>query len=160
MVNGYPNHVALSVPPVGFADLSLLGARVTGWRGSGISKGDREFHHVDVPDPEAALAFLRKPGLLCAPILEQERARRGWHLTREAPDLVLSLRRIRSRDPDDMNCVEWIVRALELGGVEVPMDVLTPFQFRRWCEQVFLRVMDRGDLDLEGEGAGWVEAKG
>lgn len=134
MVDGKANHVGLSIPEHGFADLSLLGARVVPWSHERLPKGERLFYPVTLSKPEEALAFLKKPGLLCAPILAQERASRGWHLTRDAPDYVRVLRDRRSCDPEDMNCVEWVVHALELGGLAIPHDVLTPTELKAWCE--------------------------
>lgn len=133
MVADKANHCGLSVPGHGFADNSLLGARVVPWSHGHLPKGERLHYAVSVPNPDAALAFLQQPGQLCAPILSQERQHRGWHLTRDAPDFVRTLRARRSLNPDDMNCVEWITRALEVGGVPVPPGVLTPTDLRYWC---------------------------
>lgn len=135
MVDGKANHVGLSVPGHGFADLSLLGARLVPWTHPHLPKGERLHYPLEVPDPAPAIAFLSRPGMLCKPILDQERAARGWHMTRDAPDYVRVIRGTRSRDPRDMNCVEWIVRALELGGVEMPDDVMTPTELKQWCER-------------------------
>lgn len=134
MVNGKANHCGLSVPGAGFADNSLLGARVVPWSHDHLPKGERLMFPVSVPDAEAAIRFLEQPGQLCAPILAQERRARGWHLTIDAPDFVRTLRSTRSLDVDDMNCVEWIVRALELGGRPAPMSIMTPTELLHWCE--------------------------
>ena len=134
MVDGKANHCGVSVPGAGFADNSLLGARVVPWSHDHLPKGERLLFPVSVPDPEAAIIFLEQPGQLCAPILEQERRARGWHLTPDAPDFVRTLRSTRSLDIGDMNCVEWIVRALEVGGRPAPMTILTPTDLLRWCE--------------------------
>jgi hypothetical protein len=134
MVDGKANHCGVSVPDAGFADNSLLGARVVPWSHDHLPKGERLMFPVSVPDPEAALRFLEQPGQLCVPILEQERRARGWHLTVDAPDFVRTLRSTRSLDVEDMNCVEWIVRALELGGRPAPMTIMTPTELLQWCE--------------------------
>lgn len=134
MVEGKANHCGLSIPREGLADNSLLGARVVPWSHDHLPKGERLLFPIEVPDPGAALRFLQQPGQLCAPILEQERRARGWHLTVDAPDFVRTLRSTRSLDPDDMNCVEWIVRALEMGGRRAPMSIMTPTELLRWCE--------------------------
>lgn len=135
VVDGKANHVGLSIPDRGLADLSLLGARIVPWSHDRMPKGERYFYPVTLPKPEEALAFLERPGLLCAPILDQERGCRGWHLTPDAPDYVRVLRDRRSRNPQDMNCVEWIVQALELGGIAMPDDVLTPSELNEWCKR-------------------------
>ena len=73
-----------------------------------------------------------------------EKAQKGWHLTRDAPDYVCTLRDKRSRDPDDMNCVEWVVYALELGGLMLPEDVMTPTELLEWCQlDIFSYKMDK-----------------
>ncbi|MCC6278788.1 MAG: hypothetical protein IT289_12815 [Oligoflexia bacterium] len=135
MVNGKANHVGLNIPELGLGDLSLLGARVTPWAEKGMPKGERLFFDIKIQNPEATLNFLRQPGLLCEPIIAQERAQKGWHLTHDAPDFVRTLRSSRSLDPDDMNCVEWIVRALELGTEQLPLSLMTPTELLNWCQQ-------------------------
>ena len=133
-IDGKANHVGLSIPDLGFADLSLLGARIITWDAPSLPKGEQLRFQLDVPSPEDAIAFLKRPGLLTSRIIEQEKASRGWHLTEEAPDFVRTFRNIRSRNPDDMNCVEWIVFALEIGGLEIPDDILTPTDLLVWCQ--------------------------
>lgn len=134
MINGKANHVGLSIPEVGLADLSLLGARIIPWTHPKLPNGDRLFFNLFVPEPEKAHDFLKRPGVLCQPILEQERANRGWYATWDAPDFVRTLRNERSTDPANMNCIEWIVYALELAGVSVPPAVMTPTEFLNWCQ--------------------------
>ncbi len=133
LVDGKENHCALAIHGVGLADNSLLGARVMDWSATGGPRGERLEYRLNVPKPELALEFLRRPGKLCEQIIAEERRSRGWNLTRDAPDFVRSLRHSRSVDPSNMNCVEWIVRALELGGVPVPLDILSPTDLRFWC---------------------------
>lgn len=133
VVEGKANHVGLSIPGKGLADLSLLGARIVPWDGPRLPQGERVFFDVMVPLPRQAIEFLSQPGLLCKPILDQERAARGWHLTVDAPDYVRELRNVRSTDPEDMNCVEWIVFGLEQGGWRIPWSVMTPTEMHHWC---------------------------
>lgn len=133
-VEGKANHVGLSIPGHGLADLSLLGARVIPWAGPSLPKGERLYFPVTLRSPTAALKYLQQPGLLTIEILKKEKAFRGWHMTPEAPDFVRVLRDERSVNVDDMNCVEWIAYALELGGVRVPMNVMTPSDLCDWCE--------------------------
>lgn len=137
MVNGKANHVGLSIPNHGLADLSLHGARLISWDGPSLPKGERHFFKVQIPVPGDALVFLQRPGLLTPEIIKQEKACRGWHLTADAPDFVRRLRSLRSRDPDNMNCVEWIAYALELGGLSMPLDILTPTELLNWCQEAY-----------------------
>jgi hypothetical protein len=134
MVEGKANHAGLSIPVHGLADLSLRGARVVPWDAPSLPKGERLFFDIVIPAPDRTLDFLNRPGLLTAAIITQEKKAKGWHLSFDAPDFVRTLRSRRSHDPDDMNCIEWIVHALELGGVDMPADVLTPTDLMRWCE--------------------------
>lgn len=135
MVDNKANHCALSIPNRGMADLSLLGARIIPWDQGAMPKGERLFYDINVKNTEVALTFLSQPGELAWPIRKEEKKFRGWHLTEIAPDHVRTFHDKRSIDPEDMNCVEWIVRALELGGVENFDDqVLTPTELKNWCE--------------------------
>jgi len=133
IVDGKANHAGLSIPTHGLADLSLLGARVVPWDSPSLPKGNRLFYNIIVPSPNISLAFLRRPGLLMLQIIKQEKACRGWHLTRDAPDYVRNFRDKRSIDPRNMNCVEWILYGLELGGVKFPNNILTPTELLQWC---------------------------
>jgi hypothetical protein len=142
LVRGKANHAGLSIPGYGLADLSLRGARVVPWDAPSLPKGDPIYFDVALGDPARALEHLKQPGLLNAEIIRQEKARKGWHLTDDAPEFIRTLRSTRSCNPDDMNCVEWIVHALELGGLEVPDDVLTPADLLRWCEREIPRARD------------------
>lgn len=135
MVEGKANHVAIGLPEIGVADLSLRGARVITWDDRSFPKGELCCFGFSVPDPEAGLAFLRQPGLLMGPIIAREKQQRGWHLTTDAPDYVRTFRNQRSRDPDNMNCVEWIVQAVEVAGLTLPEEILTPTDLLAWCRE-------------------------
>ena len=135
MVSGKANHVGLSIPDRGLADLSLLGARVVPWDATSLPKGERLSFNISIPMPNLALEFLQQAALLTFAIIDQEKKCRGWHLTKDAPDFVRRLRNLRSKDINDMNCVEWIVRSLEVGGVDMPDDVLTPTELLNWCRE-------------------------
>ena len=134
-VNGKANHVGLSIPGRGLADLSLLGARIVSWDATALPKGEKLCFNIWIPMPNLALEFLEQAALLTFAIIDQEKKCRGWHLTKDAPDFVRKLRNFRSKDINDMNCVEWIVRSLEVGGIEMPDDVLTPTELLNWCRE-------------------------
>jgi hypothetical protein len=135
LVGGKANHAGLSIPGHGLGDLSLRGARVVPWDAPSLPKGEPVFFDITLAAPARALTHLQRPGLLTAEIIRQEKAAKGWHLTDDAPDFIRTLRSARSRDPDDMNCVEWIVHALELGGLDMPPDLLTPTDLMNWCRR-------------------------
>jgi len=133
MVEGKANHSGLSIPTHGLADLSLRGARLVAWDHPSLPKGERLFFEIKIPSPELSLAFLRLPALLMPQIIKQEKVLRGWHMTKAAPDYVRQFRNQRSIDPKNMNCVEWILYGLELGGLEFPNNILTPTDLLQWC---------------------------
>lgn len=139
MVNGKANHVGLSIPNYGLADLSLRGARIISWDGSSLPKGERHFFEIKISSPSDALEFLQRPCVLTLEIIKQEKACKGWNLTDDAPDFVRQLRNLRSCDPSDMNCVEWIVYALELGGLTMPLHILTPAELLNWCQKACIK---------------------
>jgi hypothetical protein len=127
------HHVGLRIPQIGIADLSLRGARIIAPDDPSLPKGELVALPLWLPSPAAALDFLQQPGALDRRIVAQERNCRGWHLTPPAPDFVRTFRETRSLDADQMNCVEWIARALELGGMEMPDWVMTPNEIARWA---------------------------
>ena len=133
VVDNIAHHVGLRIPQLGIADLSLRGARIIAPDDPSLPKGDLVALPLWLPSPAAALAFLQQPGALDRRIVAQERLCRGWHLTSPAPDFVRTFRDTRSLDVDEMNCVEWIARALELGGMEMPDWVMTPNELARWA---------------------------
>ena len=140
MVDDKANHCGLSLPGHRFADLSLRGARVISWDAPAQPKGDKIFFDITVPEPSTAEEFLEQPGELAWPIRKEEKKIRGWHLTEECPDFVRTFHTERSLNPEDMNCVEWIVRALELGGVsQFHRQVLTPSELLTWCKDQKLK---------------------
>ncbi len=144
MVDGKANHAGLDIPGLGLADLSLMGARIVSWEDKKLPKGEKLYFKILIPDPDAAIRFLEQPGLLMKEIRESEKASRGWHLTCDAPDLVRKYHTTRSLNVEDMNCIEWIIRALELGGVAMPTDILTPTELLMWCRERG----ERDDQDL------------
>jgi hypothetical protein len=133
VVDNVAHHVGLRIPRLGIADLSLRGARIIAPDDPSLPKGDLVALPLWLPSPAAALDFLQQPGALDRRIVAQERNCRGWHLTPPAPDFVRTFRETRSRDVDEMNCVEWLARALELGGMEMPDWVMTPSEIARWA---------------------------
>jgi hypothetical protein len=133
VADGIAHHVALRIPGIGIADLSLRGARIAAAHDPPLPKGECVALPLRLPAPTAAVEFLLQPGVLDRRIIAQERNCRGWHLTAPAPDFVRTFRDTRSRDTDSMNCVEWIARALELGGMAMPDWVMTPNEIARWA---------------------------
>ncbi len=132
-VDGYPNHCGVYFEEYGLFDNSLLGTRCIRISDPKYPKGMARNFEIDLPKPDNAISFFKKLMKLPDEIIEMERNSRGWHLSREAPDYVLNLRKTRSRDISSMNCVEWILYGLELGELTLPSDILTPNQLLNWC---------------------------
>ena len=133
IVDNSPNHVGLYLPGYGIADLSLIGSRIYPLDDPKFPSGTMEFYPITLNNFQEVLNFLQKHSILSPDIIAQERKQRGWHLTKDAPNHVLKLRDTRSIEINDMNCVEWIARALEIGGQFISKDILTPENLRQWC---------------------------
>ena len=132
-VDGYPNHCGVYLQEYGLFDNSFLGTRCVKSSDPKYPKGVSRNFEINVPKLKNSVTFFRKLMKLPDEIIQMERDSRGWHLSREAPDYVLNLRKIRSRDTASMNCVEWILYGLELGYLILPSDILTPNQLLNWC---------------------------
>jgi acyl-CoA thioesterase FadM len=133
MVEGNPNHVGLHMPGYGIADLSLIGTRIYPLDDPKFPRGILELFPIVLNNFSDVIDYLKKSSTLSPGIIHQERERRGWHLTEDAPNYILKLRDTRSKEFNNMNCVEWIANAIEIGGQSIPTDILTPGQLRQWC---------------------------
>jgi hypothetical protein len=132
-VDGYPNHCGIYFQEYGLFDNSFIGTRCIKFSDPKYPKGVARNFEISVPKPKNSVTFFRKLMKLPDEIIQMERDSRGWHLSREAPDYVLNLRKTRSRDTASMNCVEWILYGLELGDLILPSEILTPNQLLNWC---------------------------
>ncbi len=65
--------------------------------------------------------------------IDQERRRESNHLTENGSNHLLKLRDTRSKEFNNMNCVEWIAKATEKGSQSISKDILTLGQLRQWC---------------------------
>lgn len=135
LINSYPNHCGLYVPGMGLFDISFLGSRCVKMDDRKFPKGEMVKYGIYVPYLGKAITFLQANASLPQEIITMEKQSRGWYLTRAAPDYVLNLRTIRSKSDTLINCVEWILRGLDDGGVNLPNDILTPCQLSMWCNQ-------------------------
>ena len=55
-------------------------------------------------------------------------------MSAESADFILNFRNSRSKNTDDMNCIEWLVYGLELGGLNIPSEVLTAEKLFKWAK--------------------------
>ena len=58
-----------------------------------------------------------------------------WYKKTESANYILEFRDKRSKSPDDMNCIEWIAYALELGGLDIPENILTADRLQTWASK-------------------------
>lgn len=132
-VNGYPNHCGIYLSQIGFMDNSLLGTRCIDITHKKFPKGSPRVFKILGLKIEPMTEFFNQFMTLPREVIAMERANKGWYLTREAPDFVMNLRSLRSKNKESMNCVEWVLYGLELGGLDLPMNILTPNQLAIWC---------------------------
>ena len=52
----------------------------------------------------------------------------------KSANYILKFRNKRSKNINDMNCIEWIISALEIGGYEISSNVLTADKLKEWAE--------------------------
>jgi hypothetical protein len=135
MVDSYPNHCGLFIPNLGLYDNSFLGTRCITKIDSKFPKGSMKKYDIEVPEISKVIDFFSKLNFLPREIIQMEKKQRGWHLTKRAPDYVLKMRKSRSKSTNSLNCVEWILLGLEMGGLPLPDYILTPNQLMEWCEQ-------------------------
>ena len=64
----------------------------------------------------------------------------------ESADYILKFRNKRSKDIDDMNCIEWLVYGIELGGLEISDDVLTASTIYNWAKNNLVEVKKNSNL--------------
>ena len=55
-------------------------------------------------------------------------------MTLDCQNFILNFRMIRSTDENDINCIEWIVKGLEIGGMQMPLDIITVSQLYNWAK--------------------------
>ena len=47
-----------------------------------------------------------------------------------------------------MNCIEWLVYGLEIGGIQIPEDVLTADRLKIWAEKKLIKVDRKNNLEI------------
>lgn len=133
-LHNYGNHCGLYLRGLGFYDLSLLGVRKIPLSKLRFPSSIVNAYILDDKNLERTLNFFIKQAKLPDEIIEQERKSKGWHLTKFSGDFVLSLRSIRAKPTQSLNCVEWLLFGLELSGYLFPAHILSPEQLDNWCK--------------------------
>ncbi len=140
-------HAAVFINKLGIVDLSLLGAKITPTKNYNFDKCNCIFYEISILDYERLIDFYKTPNLLTEKIIKKEKNERGWSQTIESADFILKFRKKRSKNKEDMNCIEWLVYGLELGGLEIPEDALTATLLNKWASKN-LKTISK-DLNLE-----------
>lgn len=142
-VEGRGNHCGLVLNHGIFFDLSLIGQRE-------ISISDLRFptdlmniYGISSVNVHSLREFLQKRQSLTKEIIMREKAQRGWHRFKYAGDYILEFRSKRSKSRVSLNCVEWVLMALEESGLQLPDNILTPHQLDEWS-RVFLQPLVKG----------------
>ena len=79
--------------------------------------------------------FLKEPAVLTEKIIKKEKSSKGWAMKAESADFILKFRDLRSKNLEDMNCIEWLVYGMELGGLNIPMEILTAERLFEWAKK-------------------------
>ena len=140
-------HAAVFINKLGIVDLSLLGAKITPTKNYNFDKCNCIFYEISILDYERLIDVYKTPNLLTEKIIKKEKNERGWSQTIESADFILKFRKKRSKNKEDMNCIEWLVYGLELGGLEIPEDALTATLLNKWASKN-LKTISK-DLNLE-----------
>jgi len=132
-LHNYGNHCGVYLGELGFYDLSLLGVRRIPLSKLRFASSTVNAYILGERNLDKTVDFFSKQAKLPVEIIEQERKSKGWHLTKFAGDFVLSLRTVRAKPTQSLNCVEWLLFGLELSGYKFPSSVLSPEQLDNWC---------------------------
>lgn len=133
-LHNYGNHCGVFIADLGYYDLSLLGVRQIPLSKLRFASSKVNAYALDAKNLEKSVVFFSKQSKLPEKIIEQERNKKGWHRTKFAGDFVLTLRTVREKTPNPLNCVEWLLYGLELSGYLFPSSILSPQQLDDWCK--------------------------
>ena len=127
-------HAAVYLKDFGLVDLSLLGSRITSVKDYNFDRCLCNFYSIGVSNMEKLVGFYKTPFLLTDKIIKKERTDKGWSQSVESADFILNFRSKRSKDLNDMNCIEWLCYGLELGGLQLPDKTLTATFLDDWAK--------------------------
>ena len=128
-------HAGVYLDGLGIIDLSLLGSKVSKINEYNFANCKCDFFKINIEDREKLTKFFRKPALLTDKIIKKEKSSKGWAMKAESADFILNFRQKRSKDLNDMNCIEWLIYGMELGGLEMPSDILTAGKLLDWAKK-------------------------
>jgi len=131
LLEDYPYHAAI-IKDKKISDLSLLGARTIDINDFNFNIYKTVLFDLKIKNIDDVLKHLNKPSIITKRIIEKERNERGWFKTKDSADYILKFRNVRSKSLDDMNCIEWIIYALEIGNYVIPNNILTAKKLYDW----------------------------
>lgn len=138
--NKKPYHAAIYVENLGIVDLSLLGSKVSKIKDYNFSECKCNFFEIEVKEKEQMVNFFNEPAVLTDKIIKKEKSSKGWAMSAESANFILNFRNSRSKNTDDMNCIEWLVYGLEVGGIKIPNQVLTAERLNIWANENLKKV--------------------
>tara|TARA_B110000438_G_C15702707_1_gene601745 strand:- start:298 stop:744 length:447 start_codon:yes stop_codon:yes gene_type:complete len=134
LLGNHPYHSAIIIDNQKIADLSLLGSKILELNLFDFSKYDTFFFNLNLKNSNAIISYLEKPIMISKRIIDMERSNRGWYKTKDSAEYILNFRSERSKDFNDMNCIEWIIYALELGHYKIPKNIMTASKLLEWSK--------------------------
>tara|TARA_X000000950_G_scaffold282905_1_gene382663 strand:+ start:792 stop:1691 length:900 start_codon:yes stop_codon:yes gene_type:complete len=133
--NEKPYHACVYFSSHGIIDLSLLGSKIHNLSDYNFNECKCAFFNLDTCNKEKAIKFFSQPALLTDKIIKKEKSSRGWSQKAESADFILNFRNKRSININDMNCIEWLVRGLEISGIQIPENILTATSLLNWASK-------------------------
>ena len=146
--NKKPYHAAIYLENYGIADLSLLGSRITPIENYNFEDFKLKFFEIEVENVDNLIKFLKTPVTLTNKIIKKEKSSRGWFKTSQSADYILNFREIRSKNIDDVNCIEWLILALERISMNLPNNILTAEKLLSWSKENLNEIESKSNLDF------------
>jgi hypothetical protein len=146
--NKKPYHAAIYIENYGIADLSLLGSRITPAKDYNFEDLKLKFFEIEVENISNLVKFLRTPVTLTDKIIKKEKNSRGWFKTSQSADYILNFRKTRSKNIDDVNCIEWLILALETISIILPNNILTAEKLLSWSIENLNEIESKSNLDF------------
>ena len=143
-----PYHSAIYIKDLGIIDLSLLGSKITKKEEYNFAGCKCNFFKLKTKNKEEMVNFLKEPAVLTEKIIKKEKSSKGWAMKAESANYILKFRNSRSKNIEDMNCIEWLVHGLEIGGIQIPEDVLTADRLKIWAEKKLIKVDRKNNLEI------------
>ena len=139
LIEKYPYHAAIIINNKKISDLSLLGSRIVELSNFDFKNYISFFYDLNCNNTNDVIDHLSKPIVISRKIINKERGERGWFKSKISADYILEFRNKRSKNIDDMNCIEWIALALEIGGYNLPDDILTASKLFDWSNKNLIK---------------------